>query len=189
MEEEKKYVDFSGINPLTYKTDEQKKLKFMRTLKEQMYYYIPKTETQLFEIFFTLGENYFKNPEKQKEYNERGGYNFDLSSGLKLLMQVDDVLINNRWWEEKELGEQAHNLFYIGIVANDFFTLCCADAVEVAPFDLEEILLYYLIDPVYGINIWMCKKEQQRPTKKFEDCLKYSKLPVKDILPFLFSNA
>jgi hypothetical protein len=120
-----------------------------------------------------------------EKFEERtGGYDFERDEGLKLLFKIENLVINSQWWR-KDLGNSAKDMWYIGILANDFFVLCCAEAVEVTPEDLEELLVFYLADPKYGIDIWMCKKEKMKPTHKFIKCLKYTTLPVKEILPFI----
>ncbi len=178
------YVNLSGINPLKYKTDPEEKTKFVQMLKDQRDLFIPKTQTQLYEVFFTMTGNYCSKELVERFEERTGGYNFERDEGLKLLFKIENLVINSQWWR-KDLGNSAKDMWYIGILANDFFVLCCAEAVEVTPEDLEELLVFYLADPKYGIDIWMCKKEKMKPTHKFINCLKYTTLPVKEILPFI----
>lgn len=153
------YVDLSGINPLKYKTDPEEKAKFIQMLKDQRDRFIPKTQTQLYEVFYTMNDG---SKELIEKFEERtGGYDFEPYEGLKVLFKIEDLVINSQWWR-KDLGDSAKDMWYIGILANDFFVLCCAEAVEVTPEDLEELLVFYLADPNYGIDIWMCKKEQMK---------------------------
>lgn len=89
---------------------------------------------------------------------------FDENIGLAAML-LDDTLILNSFWWEKEWPKKAQNAFAIAVNTNDVFCYG-ADAVSVDYSELQDLYDHWKKDPYWGSLIWAAKKLNLMPLKR-----------------------
>ena len=95
-------------------------------------------------------------------FSEETDDDFNENDALALLLINDVIILNENWWQ-KEWPEEAKKTFALAVNCSDTFYYASADAEDLLYSELKDLYLHYKVDPAWGPTIWCCKKRNMLP--------------------------
>ena len=97
---------------------------------------------------------------------------FDHNLALAQLLIDEKAFVNER--EISDGGDNQGRNVVVFLICNDLFAWACADGENITRKELQDIYEHHMKDKIYGTDIWVMKKRNEKPQKPMEKAMKES---------------